>query len=70
MKIRVNKKKCVSAASCLVFADKTFQLDKNGKVEIKNPHGNSDEEILRAAQSCPVGAIELYDDTGQRIYPK
>jgi ferredoxin len=70
MKIRVDKKRCIGAQSCLVFADKTFKLDKNGKAEVKDSQGNTEEEILQAAQSCPVDAIELYDDEGVKIYPK
>lgn len=70
MKIKVDKKKCISAQSCLVFAPRTFEIDKTGKAVVKDPTGNTEEEILQAAESCPVDAIELFDDRGNKLYPK
>lgn len=69
MKIELKKDKCISAASCVVLASETFELDKEGIVSLKNANGNSEEEILKAAQSCPAQAIILYNDKGKQIFP-
>ncbi|OIP04765.1 ferredoxin [Candidatus Berkelbacteria bacterium CG_4_9_14_3_um_filter_39_23] len=70
MKIVILRDKCVGAGSCVLFAPKTFKLDKEGKVILLDENANSNEEILQGAQSCPVNAIEIYSDEGQKIYPK
>ena len=70
MKIKILRDKCIGAGSCVIFAPKTFKLDKEGKVILLDFPANSEEEIMQGAQSCPVAAIEIWDDDGKRIYPK
>ena len=69
-KVTIDRKLCVSVASCVSIATNTFELDAEGIAVIKKPNGDSDEVILQAAQSCPVNAIEVFDDSGKKIYPK
>jgi ferredoxin len=67
----VLRDKCIGAASCVAVAPNTFKLDdKNIAVIIKST-GNKDEDdaILLAAQSCPTAAIEVYDQSGKKIWP-
>ena len=64
-KIVVDREKCISAATCLVFA-----LDEELKAIVTNAHGDDDEAILAAAKSCPELAIFLYDDSGNQIFPE
>ena len=70
MKIEVDKELCISVASCVAIAGNTFELDDEGIAKVKNPKGDSDETIMQAAQSCPVNAIIIYDDSGKQIYPE
>ena len=84
-KIKVDRKLCIGAASCIVAAMEVFELDdkniavmllKNGvkksgmTAKEKLEHSEIDDEILMmAAQSCPTRAILLYDEKGKRVYP-
>jgi ferredoxin len=68
VEIRVNRGLCISAATCVVYAPKTFDLDKNGVVIIKDGSWDNLEKIIAAAQSCPALAVEVYKE-GTRIYP-
>jgi ferredoxin len=68
-KIEVDKDKCISVASCVELAAETFKLDDEGKSEVINKDGNDYEAQLEAAKSCPVNAIYLYDDKGNKIWP-
>lgn len=69
-KIIVDRKICIGAAPCVVVAPKAFELDNKGKALVKNNFlSHSDDELLIAAQSCPVSAIILFDDKGQQIFP-
>ncbi len=70
MNIRVDRLLCKGAGSCVVFAPKTFQMDTQDKAIVLDPHGEPDEVIWEAAESCPFDAIILEDeDTGEWLYP-
>lgn len=68
-KIVVDRELCIGAASCLALAGKTFRLDDENKAVVIEPRGDTDEDILAAASSCPTNAIYLYDEDGTQIYP-
>jgi ferredoxin len=68
-KIVVDRELCIGAASCIALAGATFELDEENKAVVKNPKGDTDEEIHAAAVSCPTNAIFLYDEDGNQIYP-
>ncbi len=70
IKIKIDRNLCIGAAPCTIFAPNVFELDKEGKAVVKDPNGNTYEEILAAARSCPVFAIILENEKGERIYPK
>lgn len=68
IEIRIIRSKCISAATCVVYAPNTFDLDKESIAIIKNGEWDRLEKIIAAAQSCPVMAIEIYKD-GKQVYP-
>ncbi len=69
-KIIVDRDLCIGAAPCVTVAPGVFQLDKDNKAVVIDAHGADDDTILLAAQSCPVQAIALYDEDGNRIFPE
>jgi ferredoxin len=69
-KIKVIRKECIGAASCVAVSPAVFQLDSENKAVV--PEGATDvpENILMAAQSCPTKAIVIIDtETGQQVWP-
>lgn len=68
-KVVVDRDLCIGAAPCVVIAPGVFQLDEENKAYIVDQNGADADTILMAAQSCPVQAILVYDDTGKQIYP-
>ena len=68
-KIEVDRDLCIGAGPCVTFAGETFQLDETGKAYVLDKIGNTAEEILNAAMSCPVLAIKIYDESGNLLYP-
>jgi ferredoxin len=69
MKIKLLRDKCISAGTCVAIAPNTFELDEEGKVKLKNPKGDDEQTIMDAAKSCPVQAIEIYDDEDNQVFP-
>lgn len=58
-RVVVDEGKCLGCGTCEMVAEKTFRVE--GVVKIIDQDGNSDEEKVLAAQSCPAGAIEVWE---------
>lgn len=70
-KIHVNRNLCIGAATCIAIAPKTFALDKENKaIILASIDGETQETILDSAKSCPVAAIIIADENGNKIFPK
>jgi len=70
-KVEVDKDKCIGASSCVSLAGLTFRLGDDGKAQLIDQDGNSDEEKLMAAQACPNMAIKVINTaTGETVWPK
>jgi ferredoxin len=70
-KIEVDRDLCVGDGACVNEAPDSFEMDDETIAVVTNPEGNTPEEILAAAQSCPVDAIILHDaDSGEKIWPE
>ncbi len=84
-KVTVDRGLCIGAGSCLSAVQGVFELDQENKAvmllkgDVKTSaqtdksalanDGASDEDLLAAAQSCPVMAIILQDADGNQVYP-
>lgn len=60
---------CIGAGPCMDEAPNTFAFDDDNIAIVTNPTGDDDAAILRAAKSCPVEAIVIDDENGNRIFP-
>jgi len=70
LKTTVNKVKCIASEDCIQTAPGVFQLDDEGKSEVYDQHGATDNAILAAARGCPAKAIIVVDeDTGTQLFP-
>lgn len=70
LRVWVDHQACVGNAMCETLATKTFRLNDNRQSEVVDPQGDSVEQILEAAENCPVSAIFVEDaETGERLFP-
>ncbi|MCK4342571.1 MAG: ferredoxin [Phycisphaerae bacterium] len=70
-KIEVDRDLCIGDAACCGEAPNTFEMDDENIAVVTDADGHTDEEILQAAQVCPVDAITLTDtDTGEKVWPE
>lgn len=53
---QVDQKKCIGCGACVAICEKVFVL-KAGKADVVDPTGASEEEIQKAIDACPAGAI-------------
>ena len=82
MRIRVDREKCIGAASCVALLPQVFKLDPENKAVIHHKDGSDSldwvdyveidapaDELIAAAESCPMLAIIIEDDNGNQIFP-
>jgi ferredoxin len=68
--IVVDRELCYGFGDCVDSAPGVFQLDDDEKSIVVDPNAAPREDLLIAAQDCPVDAIILTDaETGEQLYP-
>ena len=67
-KIVVVQSKCIAAASCVAISPALFKLNEQNLVEMIENGSDELDNIMLAAQSCPTGAIEIYEGE-KRAWP-
>jgi len=68
--IKILTHKCISAATCIIKAPDTFDLDEDGMVYCKETTWDEAEKIIEGAKSCPTTAIIVEDLDGNQLYPE
>jgi len=62
--------KCIGDGACVAFAPNAIRLNSENIAVIEDQNGASDDELLLAAQVCPVKAIQIRDKkSGKKIWP-
>ncbi len=70
-KIWVDRDLCIGAATCIAVSPKTYVLDKEAKaIILESADQDTMENIIESAKACPVAAIIIEDEKGNRIFPK
>jgi ferredoxin len=68
-RIVVDRQACIGAQSCVVVAPGVFQMDDGNLAYVTDPDSTDEDTIMMAAQVCPVLAIYLYDEEGNKLFP-
>jgi len=64
----VVQSKCIAAASCIAISPTLFKLNEQNLAEMIEEGSDELDNIMLAAQSCPTGAIEIYEGEA-RVWP-
>ncbi len=68
--IQVDRELCFGFGDCVDSAPGLFDLDEEGKSVVIDPEAHDLDDLLVAAQDCPVDAIIVVDaDSGEQRYP-
>ena len=70
MKVKVNKDICIGCGACTVIANNIFEIGDDGLAETISPFVDEElkvkeiadvdtDNVVDAAESCPVGAIDI-----------
>jgi ferredoxin len=66
--IKVIQSKCIAAASCVAITPAVFRLNEQNLAEIIEGGSDTEDNLMLSAQSCPTGAIEIWEGT-KRLWP-
>ena len=70
LRVSVDLDICVGNAMCETYAPKVFVLNDDRQSTVADPNADTEENIMEAAQDCPVSAITVIDDeTGESLFP-
>ena len=70
LRVSVDHNVCVGNSMCETTAPKVFVLNDDRQSEAVDPDGDTEENILEAAENCPVSAITVVDaETGEKLFP-
>jgi ferredoxin len=67
--IEVDRALCYGFGDCVDSLPDVFALDEEDTAVVLNPDAASLDDIVEAAQNCPVDAIIITDEDGQQLYP-
>ena len=67
--IDVDRALCYGFGDCVDTLPEVFALDDEDTAVVLNVDAAPVEDILEAAQNCPVDAIIVTDDAGEQLYP-
>lgn len=70
VRIKIIKDLCISAATCIIKAPNTFDLDEDGIAYVIDGNLDDDKTVIEGAMACPTSAIIIEDMEGNQIYPK
>jgi ferredoxin len=62
----VDRERCIGSGNCCFYAPSTFELDDDLKSVVVDPKGNDPADVRAAIEGCPVNAISVRDDVGDR----
>jgi ferredoxin len=66
--IEVDRALCIGSGDCVDAAPDVFQLDDEDKAVVVDPDAAPIDDVLTAAQGCPVSAIFVVGEQGD-LYP-
>jgi len=67
--IEIDRQLCYGFGDCVDTAPAVFALDDEDVSVVIDPDGAPLDDIVEAAQNCPVDAIAILDEDGEQIYP-
>ena len=67
--IEVDRALCYGFGDCVDTVPAVFALDDENTATVRDPDAAPVDDILEAAQNCPVDAIIVTDVEGQQLYP-
>jgi len=67
--VTVDAQTCLGSGNCVAAASDVFAFSDEGTAEVVDQGGATLDQVLDAAESCPVSAVVVTDGSGKTLYP-
>lgn len=57
--VQVDRETCIGCMLCAIDYPQVFEMDSEGKAVAKNPDGDTEENLQKSIDLCPVKAISF-----------
>lgn len=68
--IQVDRDICAGFGECVTLLPQVFALDEDGLAVVLDPEAAEVDQLIEAADICPVSAILLFDENENQIAPE
>ena len=62
LEVEVDGERCMGSGNCAYWLPDVFELDDDGYAHVVDPTAASEEDVVLAAQRCPIHAISVLRD--------
>jgi ferredoxin len=69
-RVAVDRDLCIGTGNCIRLARGAFALDSSDVAVVVDPDAASEEDLLAAERSCPMGAISVREQGIERARPE
>lgn len=70
IRVKIDREECIGDGLCVDAAPETFELDDDSKAFVVSEPNDAEEDVMRAAQICPIECIAVIDNkTGRTLFP-
>lgn len=66
IEVEVDADLCIGTGNCVFFAPEVFGMGDGGQAQVLDPQARPTEDVVRAAEHCPIRAIRVRAD-GQQL---
>lgn len=67
--VKIDRLVCVGFGDCIDEAPGVFEFDDEGIATFRDGPAAPRERIMEACRACPVDALEVLDEDGNRLHP-
>jgi ferredoxin len=67
LEVKIQRARCIATKACVNAAPATFSMDPVNVATATEPPGDGEDDVVRAAESCPTGAISVWRDGEQLV---
>ena len=69
LRVCIDRTLCVGFGDCITEAPEAFVLGEDDVVVFLSPESVNPLQLIRACASCPVDALSVWDEEGNRLAP-
>lgn len=67
IEVEIDADLCIGTGNCVFFAPAVFEMGENAQGRVLDITASPAEDVVRAAEQCPIRAIRVWRDGEQLV---